>query len=110
MHAIHPNSNNKLCEFRLPAVGSPFPHRQRVLLDSCPRSARFLMRLLADARSRKEAPRTKGENFMNATINTTRDLLITAIDLTRACCAHENYLTWLSIHRGALAGSAEIAN
>jgi hypothetical protein len=24
---------------------------------------------------------------MNAEINTTRDLLITAIDLTRACCA-----------------------
>jgi hypothetical protein len=47
---------------------------------------------------------------MNAEINTTRDLLITAIDLTRACCAHENYLTWLSMHRSTLAGSAEIAN
>jgi hypothetical protein len=43
-------------------------------------------------------------------INTTRDLLITAIDLTRACCAHENYLAWLSIHRGALPGSADVAN
>jgi hypothetical protein len=47
---------------------------------------------------------------MKAEINTTRDLLITAIDLTRACCAHENYLTWLSMHRGTLAGSTEIAN
>ncbi len=45
------------------------------------------MRLLAYARSRKEGLRTKGDNFMNAEINTTRDLLITAIDLTRACCA-----------------------
>jgi hypothetical protein len=67
------------------------------------------MRLLAYARSRKEAPRTKGDHFMNGGIvNTTRDLLITAIDLTRACCAHD--LNWLSIHRGTLAGSAEIAN
>ena len=47
---------------------------------------------------------------MNAGINTARDLLVTAIDLTRACCAHENYLTWLSMHRGKLAGSAAIAN
>lgn len=47
---------------------------------------------------------------MNAEINTTRDLLITAIDLTRACCSNENDLTWLSMHRDTLAGSAEIAN
>jgi hypothetical protein len=46
---------------------------------------------------------------MNAGINTTRDLLVTAIDLTRASCAHENYLTWLSMYRGALSGSADIA-
>jgi hypothetical protein len=43
-------------------------------------------------------------------INTTRDLFITSIDLTRACCAHENYLAWLSAHRVSLAGSADIAN
>lgn len=43
-------------------------------------------------------------------VNTTRDLLITAIHLTRACCAHENYMTWLSINRGLLLGSADIAN
>jgi hypothetical protein len=43
-------------------------------------------------------------------LNTTRDLLITAIDLTRACCAHENYLAWLSIHRCFLPGSADIVN
>jgi hypothetical protein len=47
---------------------------------------------------------------MNAGINTNRDLLVTAIDLTRACCAHDNYLNWLSIYRGTLAGSADIAN
>jgi hypothetical protein len=43
-------------------------------------------------------------------ISTTHDLLITAIDLTRSCCAHENYLVWLSANRGTLAASAEIAN
>src|SRR5689334_3076618 len=47
---------------------------------------------------------------MNAGMNTARDLLVVAIDLTCACCAHENYLTWLSIHRGTLAGSVDIAN
>jgi len=45
-----------------------------------------------------------------AIVNTTRDLLITAIDLTRACCALETNLTWLSIHRASLHGSADIAN
>ena len=43
-------------------------------------------------------------------ISTTHDLLITAIDLTRSCCAHESYPGWLSANRGTLAGSAEIAN
>jgi hypothetical protein len=52
----------------------------------------------------------KGNHFMNAGINATRDLLVTAIDLTRACCAHDNYLNWLSENRGTLAGSAELAN
>ncbi len=47
---------------------------------------------------------------MNAGIHSNRDLLVTAIDLIRACCAHDNYLNWLSIHRGTLAGSAEIAH
>jgi hypothetical protein len=43
-------------------------------------------------------------------VNTTRDLLITAIDLTRTCCAHENYIHWFSIHRDTLADSAGTAN
>jgi len=37
-------------------------------------------------------------------------LLVTAIDLTRACAAHELYLTWLSHYADALHGSAGIAN
>ena len=43
-------------------------------------------------------------------VNTTRHLLITAIDLTRSCCAHESYPGWLSANRGTLAAPAEIAN
>jgi hypothetical protein len=39
-----------------------------------------------------------------------RELAVTAIDLTRACAAHELYLPWLQIHRLALNGSAGIAN
>lgn len=41
---------------------------------------------------------------------TTQDLLITTIDLTRACCANGNYLPWLARHGNALNGSAGIAN
>lgn len=41
---------------------------------------------LTRAAVRKDHGR-KQTTFMNAEINTTRDLLITAIDLTRACCA-----------------------
>jgi hypothetical protein len=37
------------------------------------------------------------------------DLTLTAIDLTRACAAHELYHHWLSRHSAAL-GSAGIAN
>ncbi|MGI8960787.1 MAG: hypothetical protein ACR2IV_13690 [Bryobacteraceae bacterium] len=43
-------------------------------------------------------------------VNARYDLLLTAIDLTRACCANENYLDWLSRHSDALPGSAGIAN
>ena len=43
-------------------------------------------------------------------VNATYDLLLTAIDLTRACCANDNYLLWLSHHSDALHGSAGIAN
>jgi hypothetical protein len=38
------------------------------------------------------------------------DLLLSAVDLTRACCANDNYLTWLALHSDALHGSAGIAN
>ena len=41
---------------------------------------------------------------------TAQDLIITTIDLTRACCANGNYLPWLSRHSTALNGSAGIAN
>jgi hypothetical protein len=43
-------------------------------------------------------------------VNPTCDLLLTAIDLARACCANDNYLLWLSHHSDALHGSAGIAN
>ncbi len=43
-------------------------------------------------------------------VNATCDLLLTAIDLTRACCAHDHYLFWLSHYSDALHGSAGIAN
>jgi len=43
-------------------------------------------------------------------VNAAYDLLLTAIDLTRASCANDNYLTWLSCYSDALAGSAGIAN
>jgi hypothetical protein len=43
-------------------------------------------------------------------VNAAYDLLLTAIDLTRACCANDNYLTWLSLYSDALSGSAGIAN
>lgn len=46
----------------------------------------------------------------SGSVNATHDLLLTAIDLTRACCASENYLSWLSRHSDALHGSAGIAN
>lgn len=38
------------------------------------------------------------------------DLLVTAVDLTRACAADELYLTWLTRYADALHGSAGIAN
>jgi hypothetical protein len=43
-------------------------------------------------------------------VNATSDLLLTAIDLTRACCANDNHLLWLSHYSDALHGSAGIAN
>lgn len=46
----------------------------------------------------------------SGSVNATHDLLLTAIDLTRACCASDNYLDWLSLHSDSLHGSAGIAN
>lgn len=43
-------------------------------------------------------------------INACNDLLLTAIDLTRACCANDNQLPWPSHHSDALPGSAGIAS
>jgi hypothetical protein len=43
-------------------------------------------------------------------VNAAYDLLLTAIDLTRACCANDNYFPWLSRYSDALPGSAGIAN
>jgi hypothetical protein len=34
--------------------------------------------------------------------------LLAAVDLTRACCASDNYLSWLSLHEAGLGGSAGI--
>lgn len=34
--------------------------------------------------------------------------LLAAVDLTRACCASHNYLSWLSLHEAPLGGSAGI--
>ena len=38
------------------------------------------------------------------------DLIVTAIDLTRACTEQELYIQWLALHSDALHGSAGIAN
>jgi hypothetical protein len=38
------------------------------------------------------------------------DLLVSAVDLTRACCANHHYLAWLTLHAEVLDGSAGIAN
>ena len=43
-------------------------------------------------------------------VNATCDLPLTAIDLTRACCANDDYILWLSHYSDALHGSAGIAN
>jgi hypothetical protein len=43
-------------------------------------------------------------------VNAACDLLLTAIDLTRACCANDIYLAWFSRYSDALSGSAGIAN
>jgi hypothetical protein len=37
-------------------------------------------------------------------------ILLTAIDLTRACSAHEQYLDWLSLYEPVLHGSLGIAH
>lgn len=39
-----------------------------------------------------------------------RHLLLTAIDLTRACSAHEQYLEWLARYEPVLHGSLGIAH
>ena len=38
-----------------------------------------------------------------------REITLSAIDLTRACAAHELYVPWLSVNASALHGSAGIA-
>jgi hypothetical protein len=38
------------------------------------------------------------------------DLLVSAADLTRACCANDHYLGWLALYSDALHGPAGIAN
>jgi hypothetical protein len=70
------------------------------------------MRLLEDARSLRNKPQhPKGDCSMNSgPVNATCDPLLTAIDLTRACCANDDYLLWLSHYSDALHGSAGIAN
>ena len=39
-----------------------------------------------------------------------RDLVLTAIDLTRSCGANQLYFDWLALHSTALGGSAGIAD
>jgi hypothetical protein len=46
----------------------------------------------------------------SGSVNAACDLLLTAIDLTRACCANDNYVPWLSHYSDALHGAAGIAN
>jgi hypothetical protein len=46
----------------------------------------------------------------SGSVTATYDLLLTAIDLTRACCANDDYLPWLSHYSDAFHGSAGIAN
>jgi hypothetical protein len=43
-------------------------------------------------------------------VHTAYDLLLSAVDLTRACCANDNYLAWLALHSDTLHGSGGIAN
>ncbi len=40
----------------------------------------------------------------------THDLLVTLADLTRACCANENYFAWLTLNDKAFNGSVGIAS
>ncbi|MDQ2840178.1 MAG: hypothetical protein M3Y72_03890 [Acidobacteriota bacterium] len=42
--------------------------------------------------------------------NTNNALLLTLADLTRSCCAHENYLPWLSNQADKLQNSTAIAH
>jgi hypothetical protein len=43
-------------------------------------------------------------------VHTAYELLMSAVDLARACCANENYVAWLALHSDSLHGSAGIAN
>ena len=43
-------------------------------------------------------------------ISRNNHLLLSAIDLTRACCASDDYLSWLAQYEPVLHGSAGIAN
>lgn len=64
------------------------------------------MRLLADARSRKEINPKKGHTTMNL-IPLARELTLSAIDLTRACAAHELYVPWCAQHAQTSAAIAQ---
>jgi hypothetical protein len=51
--------------------------------------------------------KTEKDKRMTATENA---LVISVADLTRSCCANENYFRWLSLHADRLKDSTEIAN
>jgi hypothetical protein len=50
------------------------------------------------ARSRKQITRLKGLNSMTRLVTTAQDLVVSAIDLTRACTENELYLAWLTTY------------
>jgi len=50
------------------------------------------------ARSRKQFTQMKGLNRMTRLITTAQDLVVSAIDLTRACTENELYLAWLTTY------------
>lgn len=50
------------------------------------------------------------EHFHSSFAHFAYNLFVTAIDLTRACCAHELYDTWIGLHSRDLNGSRGIAD